>query len=118
MLYKYDSNVILVKPLKSRNDSDIITTNKKLYNMLKKSYIQPKLHIMDNEASKTLKTFITNNNTEYQLVEPYNCQVNAAERAICTFKNFIAGLRSVDPDFPIYLWNQLLPKAQFTLNLL
>eukprot|EP00957_Ditylum_brightwellii_P069106 5245830-Ditylum_brightwellii.AAC.1 len=55
----------------------------------------------------------------YQLVEPHNHQVNAAKRAIQTFKNhFIAGLCSTDPDFPLYLWDTLIPQAYLTLNLL
>ena len=45
--------------------------------------------------------------------------MNAAERAIRTFKNhFIAGLCSTDPSFPVYLWDELLPQALLTLNLL
>ena len=53
------------------------------------------------------------------MVEPQNHRANAAERAIQTFKNhFIAGLASVDPDFPIQLWDELIPQAQDTLNLL
>jgi hypothetical protein len=36
-----------------------------------------------------------------------------------TFKNhFIAGLCSVDPNFPLKLWDKLLPQATITLNLL
>jgi hypothetical protein len=43
----------------------------------------------------------------------------AAERAIWTFKNhFIAGLCSADYDFPIRLWDKLLPQAETTLNLM
>ena len=44
---------------------------------------------------------------------------NVAERAIQTFKDhFIAGLASVDPQFPMHEWNRLLPQAIITLNLL
>ena len=32
--------------------------------------------------------------------------------------NFIAGLCSVDKDFPLHLWDHLLPQAVLTLNLL
>jgi hypothetical protein len=43
----------------------------------------------------------------------------AAERAIRTFKeHFVAGLTSVDPIFPLYLWDKLLAPAEITLNLL
>jgi hypothetical protein len=30
----------------------------------------------------------------------------------------VAGLSSVDPSFPMHLWDRLLPKAEITLNLL
>ncbi len=44
---------------------------------------------------------------------------NAAERAIRTFKNnFIAGLCSVDKNFPLHLWDKLVPQTILSLNLL
>ena len=66
-----------------------------------------------------LKDFMTNVNVDFQLVPPsMHCQ-NAAECAIHMFKNhFIAGLCSVDKDFPLHLWDCLLPQALLTLNLL
>jgi hypothetical protein len=43
---------------------------------------------------------------------------NVAERSIRTFKeHFVAGLYSVDPSFPMHLWDRLLPQAEITLNL-
>ena len=46
-------------------------------------------------------------------------QINAAERAVRTFKNhFIAALCTVDPLFPFYLWDHLLPQVTTTLNML
>jgi hypothetical protein len=42
-----------------------------------------------------------------------------SERAIRTFKeHFVAGVSSVDPTFPLHLWDRLLPQAEITLNLL
>jgi hypothetical protein len=56
---------------------------------------------------------------DYQLVPPHCHTRNAAERSIRTFKeNFVSGLASVDPDFPLHLWDRLLPLAEMTLNLL
>jgi hypothetical protein len=50
---------------------------------------------------------------------PHCHRRNAAERAIRTFKeHFVAGLSSVDPTFPLHLWDRLLPQAEITLNLL
>ena len=54
-----------------------------------------------------------------QLVEPHNHRVNAAERAIQTFKNhFIAGLCNTDEQFPAQLWNRLIEQDQDSLNML
>ena len=50
---------------------------------------------------------------------PHIHRRNSAERAIQTFKNhFIAGLASIDPNFPLSNWCRLLPQAELTLNLL
>ena len=55
----------------------------------------------------------------HQLVTPHNHRANIAERAIQTFKqHFKAILASVDPEFPIEQWDQLLNQAELTLNLL
>jgi hypothetical protein len=52
-------------------------------------------------------------------VLPHCHRRNAAERAIRTFKeHFVAGISSVDPTFPLHLWDRLLPQAGITLNLL
>ncbi|GAX15903.1 hypothetical protein FisN_2Lu385 [Fistulifera solaris] len=56
---------------------------------------------------------------DFQLTPAGVHRRNAAERAIRTFKNhFIAGMCSTDPNFPMQLWDTLLPQAQLTLNLL
>jgi hypothetical protein len=51
---------------------------------------------------------------------PPHCHCrNAADRAIRNFKeHFVAGISSVDPTFPLHLWDRLLPQAEITLNLL
>jgi hypothetical protein len=51
---------------------------------------------------------------------PPHCHCrNAAERDNRTFKeHFVAGIYSVDPTFPLHLWDILLPHAEITLNLL
>jgi hypothetical protein len=55
----------------------------------------------------------------YQLVPPRCHRRNTAERAIRTFKeHFVAGLSSMDPYFPMNLWDRLVPQAEMTLNLL
>jgi hypothetical protein len=51
---------------------------------------------------------------------PPRCHLrNAAERAIRTFKeHFLEGISSVNPTFPLHLWDRLLPQAVITFNLL
>jgi hypothetical protein len=56
---------------------------------------------------------------EYQLVSPHCHRRHAAERATRSFKeHFVSGLASVDPDFPLHLWDLLLSQAYITLKLL
>ena len=55
----------------------------------------------------------------FQLAPPHLHQTNSAERTIQTFKyHLIAGITSCEPDFPLPLWDCLLPQATVTLNLL
>ena len=50
---------------------------------------------------------------------PGNHRRNAAERHIRNFKNhFISILVGTDPDFPLNLWDKLIPQACITINLL
>jgi hypothetical protein len=80
--------------------------------------VQPIAHILDNKISETYKAEIKKNCT-MQLVPPGNHQQNLAERAIQTFKNhFKAITAGVDNNFPMNLWDRLLPQTVLTLNLL
>ncbi len=56
---------------------------------------------------------------DIQLVPPHNHRVNAAERAITTFKeHFVAALATVDMICPLQLWDKFLPQVKLTINLL
>ena len=75
--------------------------------------------MLDNETSQELKNAMIKYKTDYQLVPPHTHRANSTERAIQTFKShFIAGLCSLDPNFPINEWDRLLHQAFLTLNLL
>jgi hypothetical protein len=57
------------------------------------------LNVMDNQATKHIKQFLTKEERKLQLVEP-NHRVNAAKCAIQTFKDaFIAALATTDCNF-------------------
>ncbi len=74
---------------------------------------------MDNQATKVIKAYLTPQQVSLQLVKPHDHRVNAAERAIQTFKNcFIRALGTTNADFPIQLWYKLAPQVQDSINLL
>jgi hypothetical protein len=118
-LYDYDSNYIDSEPIKNREAQSIVEAYKTSFNRLKQAGLTPKLCRLDNECSTTLKQYFHQEEVEFQLAPPYIHRRNAAERAIRTFKNhFIAGLASTDKEFPLHLWDRLIPQALLTLNLL
>ena len=117
--YDYDSNAILVEPLKNREADSIANAWKKCHGRLTKNGHLCKKYILDNECSSQLKNALKVENIELELVPPHQHRQNAAERAIRTFKNhFLAGLATCDPDFPLREWDRLLQQAEVTLNLL
>jgi hypothetical protein len=62
------------------------------------------MNVVDNQATKYNKNFLTSKDCELQVVQSHNHQVNAAERAIQTFMDvFIAALATTDSEFPLQL---------------
>jgi hypothetical protein len=119
ILYHYETNVILATPIAGLDDKSIFNAYKTHFEMLSSKGYKPKVNVMDNQATKFIKKFLTENDCKLQLVEPHNHRVNAAERAIQTFKDaFIARLATTDADFSLQLWDNLAPQVQDTLNLL
>ena len=73
---------------------------------------------MDNQATKYIKQFLTKKECNLQVVQPHNHHINAADRAIQTFKDaFIAALATTDNEFLLQLWDKLALQVQDTLNL-
>jgi hypothetical protein len=119
VLYDYDSNAILIEPLKNRQGPTILAAYKNLHTRLVSHGARPRLQRLDNECSKALKKFMQAEGVDYQLVPPGMHRRNAAERAIRTCKNhLIAGFCSTDPDSPFHLWDAYLEQAEISLNLL
>jgi hypothetical protein len=118
ILYDYDSNSILSVPMKNRGDKEMVRAFDFLIQSLILHGLKPLLQRLDNEASLALRNYLTNQGITYQLAPPHIHRRNNAERAIQIFNNhFIAGLCSVDPNFPLKLRDKLLPQATITLNL-
>jgi hypothetical protein len=119
ILYDYDSNSILSAPMKNRGDKDMVHAFDVLIQSLIILGLKPSLQSLDNEASLALRNYLTKQGIYYQLAPPHIHRRNNAERVIQNFRNhFISGLCSVDPNFPLKLWDKLLPQATITLNLL
>jgi hypothetical protein len=119
ILYDYDSNIVLSAPMKNRGDKDTERAFDSLIQSLIIRGLKPNLQRLDNEASLALRKYLTKQGIDYQLASPHIHRSNNAERAIQTFKkHFIVGLCSVDPNFPLKLWDKLLHQSTITLNLL
>jgi hypothetical protein len=117
--YIYDYNYVKFIPMKSRSASEWVKAYDTIHQELTVKGFKPTLQTLDKEASAALKNFFTANDIAYQLVPPHCHRRDAAERAIRTFKeHFVAGLSSVNPAFPLHLWDRLLPQAEITLNLI
>ena len=56
--YVYDSNNILVEPMKSRTGFAINNYYQEIRQLLSKQGLQPKLHILDNECSQVLRDYM------------------------------------------------------------
>jgi hypothetical protein len=112
ILYHYKSNCILASPIAGLDDKSIFAAYEKRFKELESKGFKPKLNVMDNQATKHIKQFLTKNECRLQLVEPHNHRVNAAERAIQTFEDaFIAALTMIDSNFPLQLWDKIIPQV-------
>ncbi|MGV7235206.1 MAG: hypothetical protein ACQ9ET_03015, partial [Nitrosomonadaceae bacterium] len=120
VMVEIDSNAILVEPMKSRKDAEMIRAYDALLLRLKRANIQPKKHVLDNEVSENMKNHIRDvHKLQIELVPPGCHRRNAAEVAIRNFKaHFLSILAGVADDFPPSLWDKLLPQAEVTLNLI
>jgi len=119
VMYHYETNAILATPIPGLDSTSILEAYKKNFEYLESKGYKPKLNVMDNQATKVIKAYLKPRHVDLQLVEPHNHRVNAAERAIQTFKNrFIGALGTTDSDFPVQLWDKLAPQVQDSINLL
>jgi hypothetical protein len=58
VMVKIDSNAILVEPMKSRKDEEMIHAYNALLLQLKQAGIVPKKHVLDNKVSDNMKNHI------------------------------------------------------------
>ena len=86
LAYVYNANVILVRPMKTRETTSFLQEFTDVYEYLILKNKKPQLHVLDNECSKTILKFLKEQRTKIQFVEPHQHRVNASERAVHTFK--------------------------------
>jgi hypothetical protein len=120
VMVEIDSNAILVEPMKSRKDEEMIRAYDALLARLRQAGSTPRKHVLDNEVSDNMKHHIqVTCKLVMELVPPGCHRRNAAEVAIRNFKtHFLSVLAGVAEDFPENLWDRLLPQTEITLNLL
>ena len=120
VMVEIDSNAILIEPMKSRKDSEMIQAYDALLTRLRRAGITPTKHVLDNEVSENMKDHIRDTCKLHMELVPTGChRRNAAEVAIRNFKShFKSVLAGVAEDFPPSLWDRLLPQTEITLNLL
>jgi hypothetical protein len=70
IVYDYDSNAILVEPLKNKTAGEIKRSWIELNNILRSRGVQPSMYILDNEASQDFKNSIAKYKMKHQLVPP------------------------------------------------
>ena len=101
----------------SRHQSNYVNAYKNTLAFWDKVGHKPLFQRLDNETSLALEMYAAKNNVSIQYCPPGQHRSLKAERAIRTFKNhFIATLCTVSTDFPLTLWDKLLPQAELCLN--
>ncbi len=80
VLYHYKTNAILVKPIANVDNRNIFAAYKEMFESLEAKGYKPKMNVINNQATKYIKKFLTKKECDLQLVEPHNHRVNAAER--------------------------------------
>jgi len=74
---------------------------------------------MDNETSKVVTDMFKKNDITHQYVPAGSHRANRAEPAIRRTKNhIIATLTTTSQEFPLTLWDELLPQCEITINIL
>ncbi len=118
-MYHFETNAILITLIVSLDSERILEAYKLNFEYLVSKGFKPKVNVMDIQATKAIKAYLTPQQVMLQLVEPHNHMVNAAEQAIQTFKNrFIGTLSTTDSEFPVQLWDKPAPQVQDSINLL
>ena len=78
IMYHYESNSILTTLINGLTDTIIFDAYKQRLEMLKSKGFKVRINVMDNQATKHIKKFLSKKECDVQLVEQNNKQLNAA----------------------------------------
>jgi hypothetical protein len=87
VMYHYKKNAIFVTPIPGLDSGNILNAYKKNFEYLVSKGYTPKINVLDNQATKAIKLYLTPQQCCLQLIQPGNHCINTAEQAIQTFKN-------------------------------
>ena len=108
----------VAEPVTDLKDATIVAALKKIFELLVHLGHKPTINVTDNQVARPIKEYLRTQECEWQFVEPSNHRVNAAERAIQTFKgHMISGFCTTDSAWLVQLWDQLTEQGFITLNL-
>ena len=114
-----DENFMLSEPIPNRKTETLKEATLKMIEQVnQKEHTHTKMQL-DNESSEEYLNMLRDQGLAVQLALPCNHRKNISEHTIQTCKNhLIAGISGADPSFPMTLWDELIPQANITINLL
>jgi hypothetical protein len=103
----------------TRTGPSILVAYKRAFKLIEVRGFKPLLHHLDNEASYSLHAYVSEASIDFQLASPHLHHRNADKRAIRNFNNhLITELSSTNTNFPLNLWEKLLPQCLLTINII
>ena len=119
LAYVEDYNYVVPFPVRDRAAGTLAAAFRQFLVWCADKGLQPNVLHLDNEVSAEVRDVLRGQGVSLQLCPPGSHRANTAERCIRTFKNHcVATLAAADPNFPLELWDQLLPQLELTVNLL
>ena len=119
LMYEYDSNGYLIRPIKNRTATEITNTFIFFIWTPLSSTFKTSIPYIRYRSPEKVNNKLPDEKIDYQLVPPHILRQNPVERAVRTSRNhFITGFCSTDPNFPIQCRCKLLNQAEMTLNML
>ena len=111
--------MLLAETMKNKSEDAMVETYQNFMKRLNDAGIFPKKHILDNKIFKGYKETIDENGMTWELVPVGMHRQNVAEKTAQTFKgHFKYILCGVAEDFPMNLWDRLIPQAELICNIL